>query len=862
MQGPRHNHKQPESPDGHGADRARRPPEEGITEILERITEDFFAVDREWRYTYLNGRALRRIQSAKGESLTREELLGKSAWEVFPEQVGSVFYRKYHEALREQKSVAFEAYLPLTEEWYDVRAYPSASGLSVYSWDVTERRRTEKALEESHALLHSVVQQSTDAIFVKDTEDRYSLINSPGAEMMGMPVHEIVGKRTNELFPPDVASALLEADRWVIDTGQNLTYEERLPGMGVAETFLTTKVPYRDRQGNIIGVIGVARDITERKGAEEEIRRSKERFKAQYEGFPVPTISWHKVGDDFELVDFNLAADKLTQGKMTGLMGLMAREWYADDPQIMEALSRCHDERTTIYQEKSWLMRTTGEQKHLGVTFAYVPPDLVMTHAEDITERKRAEKALAESNALLRSIIEGTPDPIFLKDTRGRYLLANSAAAEVMGRSADELIGKDNADLMPPDVAERIMSVDRRVIENDEPHTGEERLVVRGVARTYLFTKAPYRNSQREVVGIIGVARDITEREQAEKELRHANERLHSLVRDSSDIITVLAADGSTRYQSPAIERVLGYAPEELIGKKVFDYVHPEDLERVLSKFDHLLSNAAANPLVEFRFRHKNGSWRTLEAIGSNLLHDPSIEGLVVNSRDTTERAKLHEDQQRFLTNAAHQLKTPITTIVGAAELLLTKQELGVAKKRQLLDHIYSEGRHMQRLSETLLRLARVGLDRRGPDLEPVDLAEVTRQAARRMAPLVERLGISLRTDGDGTCAIADPGWLQEVLLILLENAAKHSGPAREIRLRAIENTISVEDDGTGISSDELPHAFERFYRGKGSEEGFGLGLSIARELVERMGGSITLNSIEGSGTAVRIELLGAGTSA
>ncbi|HEV2744796.1 MAG TPA: PAS domain-containing sensor histidine kinase, partial [Rubrobacter sp.] len=336
---------------------------------------------------------------------------------------------------------------------------------------------------------------------------------------------------------------------------------------------------------------------------------------------------------------------------------------------------------------------------------------------------------------------------------------------------------------------------------------------------------------------------------------RHANERLHSLVRHSSDITTILTADGIARYQSPAIERVLGYRPEELVGKEIFDYVHPEDLERVMGTFDHLLDNAAANPLVELRFRHKDGSWRNLEAIGSNLLRDPSVGGLVVNSRDTTERRKLHEDQQRFLTNAAHQLKTPITTIVSAAELLVTKRDLDAAKKRQLLDHIFSEGRHMQRLSDTLLRLARAGSDRRGPDLEPVDLAEAARQAARRMVPLAEGLGLSVRVGWDSTYALADPGWLQEMLLILLGNAAKHSGRDREIRLHAKDNVIVVEDEGTGISGADLPHVFERFYRGKGSEEGFGLGLSIARGLAERMGGTITLGSTEGSGTWVKIEL-------
>jgi signal transduction histidine kinase len=207
------------------------------------------------------------------------------------------------------------------------------------------------------------------------------------------------------------------------------------------------------------------------------------------------------------------------------------------------------------------------------------------------------------------------------------------------------------------------------------------------------------------------------------------------------------------------------------------------------------------------------------------------------------------------LANAAHQLKTPITTIVGATELLVTKQNLDDAKRRQLLDHIFSEGRHMQRLSETLLRLARVGWDQREPSLKVVDLDAAARQAAERMMPLAESAGLSLHVEGNGARVLADIEWLQEVLLVLLSNAIKHSRSGQKISLRARESTITVEDEGTGISPMDLPYVFERFYRGKGSTEGFGLGLSICRELVERMGGYITLSSGEGVGTTVKVEL-------
>jgi len=193
--------------------------------------------------------------------------------------------------------------------------------------------------------------------------------------------------------------------------------------------------------------------------------------------------------------------------------------------------------------------------------------------------------------------------------------------------------------------------------------------------------------------------------------------------------------------------------------------------------------------------------------------------------------------------------------LMGAAELLATGEDANPATRRRLLNHIFSEGRRLQRLADVLLRLSRVGWDLREPNLEVVDLMTAGQQAAELMEPLAESAGLRLSIEGEEAYIRADPEWLQEVLLVLLSNAIKHSSRGGYIRLRVKGSAIAVEDEGAGISAVDLPHVFERFYRGKGSSEGFGLGLPICRELTERMGGNISIRSREGIGTTVEVEL-------
>jgi signal transduction histidine kinase len=247
------------------------------------------------------------------------------------------------------------------------------------------------------------------------------------------------------------------------------------------------------------------------------------------------------------------------------------------------------------------------------------------------------------------------------------------------------------------------------------------------------------------------------------------------------------------------------------------------------------------------------------------LEHMPAFDnhkgGVLVVIQDLSEGRRLEANQQRFLANAAHELKTPISTILGASELLLTESKDDPETRRRFLNHIFREACRMQQLSDTLLRLARTGVDLRDPEVEVVDLNGVAREAAERMKPLAESAKLTLSVEGRGARVQANHEWLEQVLLAVLCNAIQHSEGGSEVSLHVEGAAVTVKDEGAGISEADLPYVFERLYQGKRSSKGFGLGLAICKDLVERMGGSISLESKEGVGTIVEIELpeVGAG---
>ena len=264
----------------------------------------------------------------------------------------------------------------------------------------------------------------------------------------------------------------------------------------------------------------------------------------------------------------------------------------------------------------------------------------------DITSRKKAEEALLGSEARFRGIFRAAPSGIVLVSREGRFLQVNAAFCDFLGYSEQELLAKTILDATHPDDRERSTEVRRRIWDGEKPQ-------IRRFEKRYLrkdggvvwgeVSISLIRDAEGRALYSISHVLDITERKQAETALKKSEERFRALIEHGFDVIALLRADTTVKFTTESPSGVLGYQPDELVGRGALELVHPEDLARVTEVFGQLLHVPGGTMTEEFRCRHQDGSWRWIEASGTNCLGQPHVDGIILNYHDITLRKQTEE---------------------------------------------------------------------------------------------------------------------------------------------------------------------------------------------------------------------------
>jgi PAS domain S-box-containing protein len=370
---------------------------------------------------------------------------------------------------------------------------------------------------------------------------------------------------------------------------------------------------------------------------------------------------------------------------------------------------------------------------------------------------------------------------------------------------------------------------------------------------------------------------DVTGQRRAEVALQDRETYHRALIDHASDIITVIDREGLVLFQSPSVERLLGYPPEALLGRHAFERIHPDDRPRAASALERGWETPGPTPLLELRFQHADGSWRVLEIVGSAFVPEGGQPIGIINSRDITDRRLIEDHLRRAqkmdalgrLTSAvAHDFNNLLVVILGYAELLLESPDAAPFRL---------ETREIKRAADSGVTLVRqlLTFGRRMPvSLKPVDL----NRALAELASMLQRLigtNIRLNTELRARPAIvqADQGLIEQVIMNLAINArdAMPGGGSLDIRTRNVRLPralaggpgptdaafvlIEVTDTGAGMSEEVAARIFEPFFTTKAPGHGTGLGLPTVYSIVAESRGHIDVHTVVGKGTTFNIYL-------
>jgi PAS domain S-box-containing protein len=747
-------------------------------------------------------------------------------------------------------------------------------------------------------LLRAIVGGTSDRVAVIDTEYRFVAFNDAYKRDFDTRFHcslalgdsflERVRDRECALqtFGKAVAGERHTVEQAIAEGAERLWYE--------IEVFPLT------RDGRVTGAVHIARDVTSRKSAQRELRRFNEELEREVEARTVEARDSgalvHKVLDslfafvgvlrpDGTLIDVNRGPLELAGIAAEDVLGRKFWDcvWWSHTP---EAAARVEEECRRAAAGETIRYDTTARiagDGRLMIDYMIAPLHDAhgrVTHlvasAVDITARVKAQRDLANSTRLLNAIAEQTDDLLFVKDRAGRMVMANRAMLQALRKDASEVIGRTDEEFLDdPSQAIRVRDNDRRIMASGRQEMVEEEVTMGGVPLTWLSAKSPYRDDNGEVLGLIGISRNITERKRAhdaQRRLAAAAEsqraQLQVIIDRIVQGIVIFNANGTVRTMNPAALALHGYSSVQEMLRRIDDFgvdflSHYPD-GRPMPPSDWPVSRSLKGELVrnfELHARNRRTGEEWVAIYNSTPVYDVlgRLESVVVTMQDITDRKRnelslLEADRRKdeFIATLAHELRNPLAPMLNAIQILQIDGDADVTRQRAK-DIIERQVQQMARLIDDLLDISRITLGKLSLRRERIELAAVVEEAIVLARPHITAYehrferhlpAAPVRLWGDATR-------LAQVLSNLLINAAKYTPRRGQITLTVEsadgEARVRVRDSGIGIAPEHLSTLFEKFSQVRSAQDrtggGLGIGLALAKGLVHMHGGTISASS-------------------
>jgi PAS domain S-box-containing protein len=482
-------------------------------------------------------------------------------------------------------------------------------------------RQATSALQQSEKRLQAILDNTPSVVFLKDWEGRYLMLNRRIEDIAQIDRAQIVGKTDFDLFPPEIASMFSVGDQAVRESGKAVEFEDLVPHYGGLRMYLTVKFPIFDSAGNGQAIGGIATDISERKRAaevlmaenkdrkaiEQSLRERQQQLEMALQAGRFGLWSWDLATNRIQSTD----TQAVIHGRSPDRTDLHADDSletiYPEDRAIvaaaMQAATRNEAPERVTYRV-TWPDSSIHWVEAIGQIFCNEAgtPIRVLGVCADITERKLAERALQESQQRLQAVLDNTLAVIYLKDRRGRYLLANRRFSDLFHVRPADLLGHTDAEIFPAEIAARFCANDEEVAKAGVPLEFEEIAPHDDGLHTYLSVKFPILDAHGQVYATGGISTDITERKRATETLEAEREFLrHTIeVQDQERQLTSYAIhDGPVQYATAALmhlEAMLHECKSETVIEQL-NHLH-EIVKRIVSEGRQIM-NGIRTPVLD-----------------------------------------------------------------------------------------------------------------------------------------------------------------------------------------------------------------------------------------------------------------------
>jgi len=865
--------------------------------LLEAAPDAMVVVNKGGEIVLLN------VQAEKQFGYRRDELLGQKVTNIIPEGFAERLIaddlRSAEDALAQQIDTGIE----LTALRKDGSAFPieimlspleSAEGTLVTAAirNISVRKAAEKVMAQMEGRYRGLLEAAPDAMVVVNQGGDIVLLNVQAEKQFGYRRDELLGQKVTSIIPEGFAERLIADDlrsaedalAQKIGTGIELTALRKDGSEFPIEIMLS---PLESAEGTL--VTAAIRDITVRRNAEKHLAQMEGRYRGLLEAAPDAMVVVNQGG---EIVLLNLQAEKQFGYRRDELLGQKVTSIIPDgfaERLIADDLRSAEDALAQKIGTGIELTALRKDGSEFPIEIMLSPLDsvegiLVTAAIRDISVRKAADKVLAQMEGRYRGLLEAAPDAMVVVNQGGEIVLLNLQAEKQFGYRRDELLGQKVTNIIPEGFAERLIADDLRSAEDalaQQIDTGIELTARRkdGSAFPIEIMLSPLESAQGTLV--TAAIRNITVRKAAENVMAQMEGRYRGLLEAAPDAMVVVNQSGEIVLLNVQAEKQFGYRRDELLGQKVTNIIPEGFAERLIADGLRSAEDALAQQIgtgIELTARRKDRGEFPIELMLSPL---GGAEGILVTAaiRDITTRKKAaadllqkveelnrsNEELGQFAYIASHDLQEPLRMVASYTQLLSRRYKGKLdADADEFIAFAVDGASRMQRLIQDLLAYSRVGT--KGRELRVTSSEDSLRLALNNLRGAIEASGAQVTHDPLPN-VMADEMQLTQLFQNLVGNAIKYQNAGvPKVHISAAANggkhwNFAVRDNGLGIDPQYFERIFGMFQRLHKREEfaGTGIGLAICKKIVERHGGSISVESQPGEGSTFRFALAQSG---